>query len=340
MATAPVRSGAGRSPSVAGQPATEGATPGPRSRSRRRRRELVALAFLAPALLGMLVFFVFPLVMTVYYSFTAFDLSNPPRFNGLANWRYLFTGDPLIGTAAMNTLWFVAIMVPVRIVGALAVAWMLTRARRASGLLRTVYYLPALIPPVASTIAFVFVLNPGTGPVNQLLEAVGIDPPGWFTDPAWSKPALALLGLWVLGDVMVIMLASLLDVPTEQYEAAELDGANGWQRFVYVTIPHMAPILLFALITGVIGALRYFTEPAVASATAQGRAAVGAGTSTLLGWPDNSTLTYGQLLYSKAFGANLLGYGSAMAVVLFVVTAALMAVLLRRSRAFTPEVAS
>lgn len=312
----------------------------PPARARRRRRELVALAFLTPALLGMVVFFIYPLVMTVYYSFTAFDLSNPPHWNNFANWKFMFGGDPLIGRAAMNTLWFVVIMVPVRIVGALGVAWMLTRARRASGLLRTIYYLPALIPPVASTIAFVFVLNPGTGPVTQMLKAIGVDPPGWFTDPAWSKPALALLGLWVLGDVMVIMLASLLDVPAELYEAAELDGASGRQRFRFVTIPHMAPILLFSLITGVIGALKYFTEPAVASSTAQGRAAVGAGTSTLLGWPENSTLTYGQLLYSKAFGANMLGYGSAMAVLLFVVTAVLMAVLLRRSRSFTPEVAS
>ena len=148
------------------------------------------------------------------------------------------------------------------------------------------------------------------------------------------------LGLWVLGDIMVIFLAGLLDVPTELYEAAELDGANPWQRFVYVTIPTLSPILLFALITGVIAALQYFTEPAVASSTAQGKATVGEGASSLLGWPDNSTLTYGQLLYSRAFGANLLGYGSAMAVLLFVVTVAFLAVLLRRFRSFTPEVAA
>ncbi|HEY0119377.1 MAG TPA: sugar ABC transporter permease [Cellulomonas sp.] len=288
----------------------------------------------------MMVFFVFPLVMTVYYSFTAFNLSKPPKFNGLANWRYLFGGDPLIGQATLNTLWFVVVLVPVRMAGALFVSWVLTRARRGAGVLRTLYYLPALIPPVASTIAFVFVLNPANGPVNVLLKHLGVQGPGWFTSEAWAKPALAFLGLWVLGDLMVIFLAALLDVPTEQYEAAELDGANGVQRFWYVTIPNMTPVLLFALITGVIGALQYFTEPAVASATAQGRATVGAGTSGLLGWPGQSTLTYGQLLYSRAFGSNLLGYASAMAVVLFVVTAGVIAVLLRRFRAFSPEVAS
>lgn len=305
-----------------------------------RRRNRAALALLTPALLGMIVFFVFPLVMTVVYSFTAFDLSNPPRWNNFANWKYLVSGDPLIGTATLNTLWFVAILVPARIVGALFVGWVLTRARRSSGVLRTVYYLPALIPPVAATIAFVFVFNPATGPVNEILGAFGIDGPGWFTDPAWAKPSLVLLGLWVLGDIMVIFLASLLDVPTEQYEAAELDGASTRQQFWFVTVPNLTPVLLFALITGIIGALQYFTEPAVASSTAMGKSNVGQGAAGAMGWPDQSTLTYGQLLYSKAFGANLLGYASAMAVVLFVVAAIVMAVLLRRFKSFTPDVAS
>ena len=336
--SAPHGTRAARAPDGAPAGSARATSAGP-SRAR-RKRHLVALAFLAPTLLGMIIFFVYPLAMTVYYSLTTFDLSSPPRWNNFANWKYMFGGDPLIGTAAMNTVWFIVILVPVRIIGAMFVAWVLPRARRPSGILRTIYYLPALIPPVASTIAYVFVLNPRNGPANQILAHLGINGPGWFTDPAWAKPALTFLGLWVLGDIMVILLASLLDVPTEQYEAAELDGANGFQAFVYVTVPHMAPIILFSLITGIIGALKYFTEPAVASATAQGKAAVGAGTSSLLGWPDSSTLTYGQLLYSKAFGANLLGYGSAMAVLLFVVTAIFMAVLLRRFQTYSPEVAS
>jgi multiple sugar transport system permease protein len=305
-----------------------------------RRRNKAALGLLTPALLGMIVFFVFPLVMTVFYSFTSFDLSNPPRWNDFANWKFLVSGDPLIGKATLNTLWFVAILVPVRVVGALFVGWVLTRARRSSGVLRTVYYLPALIPPVAATIAFVFVFNPATGPVNEILGWFGIDGPGWFTSPAWAKPSLVLLGLWVLGDIMVIFLASLLDVPTEQYEASELDGANTRQQFWHITVPNLAPVLMFALITGIIGALQYFTEPAVASSTAMGKSMVGEGASGALGWPDQSTLTYGQLLYSKAFGANLMGYASAMAVVLFVVAALVMAVLLRRFKSFTPDVAS
>jgi len=308
-------------------------------RSVSRRRRLAAWGFLAPALLGMAVFFVYPLILTVYYSFTKFNMLSPAVWNNFANWKYMFGKDPLIVQATLNTLWFVVILVPVRIVGAIFVAWVLTRARRAGGVFRTIFYLPALIPPVASTIAFVFVLNPANGPVNLILSKLGIAP-GWFTDPNLSKPSLALLGLWVLGDIMVIFLAALLDVSVDQYEAAELDGAGGFARFWYVTIPNIRPVILFAAVTGVIGALQYFTEPAVASSTALGKAMVGAGASTVLGWPGNSTLTYGQELYSQAFGARLMGYASTMAVVLFVVAGIVMFFLLRRFSDFNPEVAS
>ncbi len=303
-----------------------------------RRHRRVALAFLAPALLGMAIFFAYPLVMTVFYSFTTFNILSPAKWNNFANWKYLLGQDPLIGQAALNTVWLVLIFVPVKVVGALLVAWALTKARRASGVFRTIFYLPALIPPVASTIAFVFVLNPATGPVNQLLGLVGLHP-GWFTDPHLAKPSIVGLGLWVLGDIMVIFLASLLDVPVEQYEAAELDGAGGISKFWYITLPTIRPVLLFALVTGVINAMQMFTEPAVASSTAMGKATVGAGASTLLGWPDHSTLTYGQLLYQQAFGANLMGYASAMAVVMFVVTGVVMVFLLRSYNQTSTEVA-
>lgn len=310
--------------------------------SRLRRRQLrVAWGFLAPALLGVAVFFIYPLIMTVYYSFTTFNLFNPPKWNHFANWVFLFTKDPLIGKATVNTLWFVAIMVPIRIIGALFVAWMLTTAKRAQGILRTIYYLPALIPPVASTIAFVFVLNPASGPVNAVLRRLFGHAPGWFTNPSLSKPSLTFLGLWVLGDIMVIFLAALLDVPTELYEAAEIDGAGGWRRFWNITLPTIQPVLLFSAVTGVINGLQYFTEPAVASATAQGKSNVGGGASANLGWPSNSTLTFGQELYQRAFGSgSLFGYASAMAVVMFAVTLVVMFFLLRRFADFNPEVAS
>jgi multiple sugar transport system permease protein len=311
--------------------------PAPRRPRTALRRRLVVLALIGPVLLGLLIFFVYPLLASVYYSFTSYNLVSPPVWIGLRNYTYLFTQDPLIGTAVVNTLWFVVFWVPIRILTALCIAGLLARARTATGFWRTLFYLPSLVPPVASVVAFVFLFNPGTGPVNQVLKLFGIQGPLWFNDPAWSKPSLVILGIWVMGDIMIILLASLLDVPTEQYEAASLDGANGLQKVRYVTLPSMGPVLLFALITGIIAALQYFTEAAVASSVASGKATVGEGTGSVIGYPDDSLLTYTQWLYVRGFSNYQLGYASAMAVVLFVVAALFMLLLLRRVKAFTPE---
>jgi multiple sugar transport system permease protein len=318
--------------------AAQAARPGaPHRRSGSTRRRLVLLALIGPTLLGLVIFFVYPLLASIYYSFTSYNLVSPPQWIGLRNYAYLFTQDPLIGTAVLNTLWFVVFLVPIRIITALCIAGLLARARSASGFWRTLFYLPSLVPPVASVVAFVFLFNPGTGPVNQVLKLFGITGPLWFNDPAWSKPSLVILGVWVMGDIMIIFLASLLDVPTEQYEAASLDGANGLQKVRYVTLPSMGPVLLFALITGIIAALQYFTEAAVASGVASGKATVGGSVGDVIGYPDDSLLTYTQWLYERGFSNYQLGYASAMAVVLFVVASVLVILLLRRVKAFTPE---
>ncbi|QDZ14835.1 carbohydrate ABC transporter permease [Humibacter ginsenosidimutans] len=309
----------------------------PRRRRTSLRRRLTIAAFIAPSVLGLVIFFAYPLLASIYYSFTNFNLVSAPQWIGLRNYTYLFTEDPLIVTATLNTLWFVAILVPVRIVTAMGVAGLLARAKRASGFWRTLFYLPALVPPVASVVAFVFLFNPGTGPVNQVLAFFGIKGPLWFNDPAWSKPSLLLLGVWVMGDLMIIFLASLLDVPADQYEAASLDGANGLQKLRYVTYPNLIPVLVFAVITGVIAALQYFTEAAVASSVASGQATVGGSAAQVIGYPSDSLLTYTQWLYERGFANFQLGYASAMAVVLFVVAGLFLVLLLGRVKAFTPE---
>jgi multiple sugar transport system permease protein len=312
------------------------ATAGRSSRASRKRK-LVTLALLTPALLGLLIFFVYPLIASVYYSFTRFDLVSAPQWIGLRNYVYLFTQDPNVWTATVNTLWFIVFWVPAKLIFALLIAGLLARAKKASGIWRTIFYLPALVPPVASVVAFVFLFNPGTGPVNQILKVFGIQGPLWFNDPAWSKPSLVLLGIWVMGDIMIIFLASLLDVPREQYEAASLDGANGLQQVRYVTLPSISPVLLFALVTGVIAAVQYFTEAAVASGVASGKAVVGEGIGNNIGYPDQSLLTYTQWLYVRGFSTYQLGYASALAVILFLVSSAILILLLRRFKAFTPE---
>lgn len=238
--------------------------------SKRRRAALRTLAFMSPWLIGFAVFFAYPLLSTVYFSFMHYDGFKPPTWAGTKNWRYVFENYPLFWPALRNTLWLVLVMVTLRVLFGLGVGLLITKIKTATGVFRTLFYLPYLAPPVAATMAFAFLLNPGTGPVNSILEKVGIPAPGWFNDPSWSKPALTLLALWGIGDLMVIFMAALLDVPTEQYEAAELDGASAWQRFRYVTLPNISPIVMFAVVTGVIQTMQYYTQPLIAGKVASG----------------------------------------------------------------------
>jgi multiple sugar transport system permease protein len=214
---------------------------------------------------------------------------------------------------------------------------LLTQLKRGASIFRTIFYLPALAPPVAATIAFVYLLKPGTGPVNNLLEHLGITGPLWFSSPVWAKPSLVLLGLWGIGDLMVIFLAALLGVPRSLYEAAELDGTNAVQKFRYITLPTISPVVLFATITGIIYTLQYFTQAAVAGSIASGQATTGGGISQSFGFPEGSTFTYPLWLYVVGFRYNALGYANALAVVLFAVALAVTVVLLRRSKAFSGD---
>jgi multiple sugar transport system permease protein len=303
--------------------------PGRRASRRRLRHYLTVLSFMAPALIGITVFLLYPLVSAVYFSFTKFSLLTTPQWVGLTNYKAMLH-DPTLHKAAYNTLWLVVIMVPLRIIAAIGTGTLLTRIRR-SGPYRTIFYLPALAPPVAATLAFVLLFKPGTGPVNTLLGHLGIDGPLWFNSPTWSKPSLTMLGLWGVGDIMIIFLAALLDVPEMYYEAAAIDGANAWHKFRYITLPSISPVITFAAITGVIQTLQYFTQAAVAASTASGKASVGEGASVDFGYPEGSTFTYPLWLYTVGFRYNALGYANALAVVLFLVALAATIVLLRRS---------
>jgi multiple sugar transport system permease protein len=294
-----------------------------------RRRGLV-LGLMSPWILGFTIFFAYPLAMSAYLSFTHYDLLSSPRWVGLANYRYLFEQDQLVWPAVKNTLWMMAVFVPAQALFAFGLAFMLTRARYGVGVFRTVFYLPALAPVVAATLGFVYLLNPGTGPVNILLERLGIPTPLWFDSPQWSKPSLVLLGLWGTGTMMIIFLAALNDVPRQLYESADLDGAGPLQRLRYVTLPSISPVILFAVVIGVIDSLQYFTQAYVASAIASGQAASEGPTS--IGYPENSTLFYPVLLYLQAFSYFNMGYASAMTMLLLGVALVVTLLILRSSK--------
>jgi multiple sugar transport system permease protein len=298
-----------------------------------RHRGLRALPFMAPWLIGFAVFFAYPLVSTVYFSFTHYDQINPPTFVGLRNWTYVFTQYPQFLTALGNSVWLVLVMVTSRVVFGLGIGLLITKVKTGAGFFRTFFYLPYLAPPVAATIAFAFLLNPGTGPVNQLLSSVGIQPPGWFNDATWSKPALTMLALWGIGDLMVIFMASLLDVSKEQYEAASLDGAGAIQQFRHITLPTISPIITFAVITGVIQTMQYYTQAVIAGKVASG-VVDAPGTAFDAGYPDGSTLTLPQLVYTLGFQHFNTGAACVVSIVLFAVAMAFTVLLLRRGSGF------
>ena len=306
----------------------------PALRAQHRRRRIRILLFLSPWIVGFGVFLVYPLVMTFWLSFTNSDMISTPHFVGLRNYRYLLHDDPLIWQAVRNTGWLMAVMVPAQVLFALGVAMVTARLKAGAGLFRTLFYLPALAPPVAATVAFVCLFNPSTGPVNRALGLLGVHGPLWFDSPTWSKPALTLLTLWGSGTMMVIFLAALLDVPAELYEAAHLDGAGPLKRFRFVTLPSISPVLLFATVTAVIATLQYFTQAMVASQTANGNI------QAAPGFPGGSTLTFSQQIYVAGFNQFHMGYACALAVVMFAVAMAFTVVLLRRGAGFDIEEAA
>jgi multiple sugar transport system permease protein len=307
-----------------------------RRRARRKaawRRRRLVLLLMAPWFIGFSVFFGYPLVMSAYLSFTHYDLLSPPKWIGLANYKYLFNDDPLVGSAVKNTLWIIAIMVPLQVIFAFGVALMLARAKRGAGFFRTIFYLPALAPPVAATLGFVYILNPATGPVNAALDKIGVEGPLWFQAPEWSKPSLTLLGLWGVGNIMIIFLASILDVPKHLYESAELDGAGPLQRLRWVTLPTISPVILFSIVIGVIAALQYFTQAYVAANVASGQASqAGDQTVNNLGYPEASTLFYPVLLYQQGFRYFNMGYAAALTMLLLIVAFTITLLIIRNSR--------
>jgi multiple sugar transport system permease protein len=292
------------------------------------------LLFMSPWIVGFTVFFGYPLVMSAYFSLNHYDLLSAPRWVGLANYRYMFHDDPQFWTAVKNTvIWMVAIAVPLQVLFAFGIALMVARIKSGAGVFRTIFYLPALAPPVAATLGFVYILNPATGPVNVLLGHLGITGPLWFQDPHWAKPSLIILSFWGVGNTMVIFLAAILDVPQHLYESAELDGAGPFQRLVWVTLPTISPVILFAVVLGVIQGLQYFTQAFVAAGVASGQASQAADvTSGSLGYPLDSTLFYPVLLYEHGFSEFQMGYASALAMLLLAVSFAVTLVIVLNSR--------
>ena len=286
------------------------------TRSRRRRRTRLGLLFVSPWILGFLAFYFYPFFATLYYSFTSFTGVGNPKFTGFANYTALFH-DGLFRTALFNTFYYTAFEVPLSTAVAIGLAMLLNMDVRGRAFYRTLFYIPSIVPIVASSIIFVWIFQPSFGVVNSLLLGLHIHGPAWFFSIAWSKPSFILLGLWGLGQPMVIYLAALQGVPTEMYEVASLEGAGPFQRLRYVTLPMISPVILFNVVLALVLSIQYFTQAQIIENPA--------------GSPGTSTMFFVIYYYQQAFTYLHLGYASAMAFLLFVLVMIITVVLLRSS---------
>ncbi len=293
-------------------------SPGPArgSRSRQRRRIRVGLLFISPWLLGFLGFYVYPFFATLYYSFTAFTGVGNPKVTGLANYSALLH-DHMFRTALFNTFYYTALEVPLSTVVAIGLALLLNMNVRGQAFYRTLFYIPSIVPIVASSMIFVWIFQPSFGVVNSLLADVHLQGPAWFFSIAWSKPSFILLGLWGLGQPMVIYLAALQGVPREMYEVASLEGAGPLQRLWHVTLPMISPVILFNVVMSLVLSVQYFTQAEVIESPP--------------GSPGSSTMFFVIYYYQQAFQDLHLGYASAMAFMLFVLVLIITIVLLKSS---------
>ncbi|MDE0632186.1 MAG: sugar ABC transporter permease [Caldilineaceae bacterium] len=276
----------------------------------RRREALDGIVFIMPWFLGLLIFILGPFAAGFYYSLTEYDSLLPPQWLGLQNYHRILFGDDRFWVAVYNTVWYVSAAVVPQVILGLLLAILLNQKARGITVFRTVFFMPSIVPIVASVSLFIFILHDRFGLLNEtLFQVFGIVGPNWLTSPDWSKPSLVLWSLWGIGGGMIIYLAGLQGIPEALYEAAAIDGAGALRSFWKITIPMISPTILFVLIMGIIGSFQIFTPVFLLGGTNYGQAAAG---------PMDSLLFWVVFIYNQGFFYFRMGYASAIAWLLFI----------------------
>ncbi len=270
---------------------------------------------ISPWIVGFLSFTLGPMIYSIYLSLSKWDLFQPPQYIGIKNYIKLFTRDDIFWKALYNTFYYAIISVPLHLIIATGIAYMLNKKMKGMRIYRTAFYLPSLVPVVASSMLFAWIFAPDTGILNQFLAFFGIDGPAWLLDAAWVKFSLVIMSLWGVGGGIVLLLAGMRGVPDELYEASEIDGAGKRQQFFRITLPMLTPVLLFNLIMGIIGGLQTFAQVYIMTS----------------GGPNNASLMVVPYLYDHAFNFYNMGYGSALAWALFAIIMILTLLVFRSS---------
>jgi multiple sugar transport system permease protein len=289
--------------------------PSTRQRSGRHRQTLAFYLCISPWLLGLLVLILGPMLVSLGVSLTRWDLLTPPQFIGLRHYRRLLGGDLLIVQALRVTVIYTAAYVPTEMIGGLSIALLLNQKVRGIRALRAIYYMPSVLSGVAFVVVWMWLLHPDAGLINQALYLVRIEGPRWLMNPRTALVGLWMMSLWGLGRAAIIYLAGLQGISRELYEAGVIDGANLWRLFWHITLPLLTPTLFFNLVLSIIATFQTFTSAYVATN----------------GGPLNATLFYVLYLYRQAFEFFNMGYASAMAWMLFVLTLVLTLLVVRSS---------
>lgn len=281
----------------------------------RKKEALAGYLFAAPWFVGMAVFLLYPLLASVYYSFCDYSVLKAPVWIGMANYSDLLH-DEVFWKTVMNTGVYAIMALPAGLILALGLAMLLNSKVKGMAVYRTFFFIPSLVPMVSLAVVWLWILNGERGVLNSVLGMLHINGPNWLGDPTWSKPALVVVGIWGVGNSMLIYLASLQDVPSALIEAADLDGASFWQKTRNVTLPMISPVILFNMVMGIIGTLSVFAVPYVMFPD---------------GSPVRSTYFYSMYLFDNAFRFNKMGYACAMGWIMFLVILALTMISLRLS---------
>jgi len=276
-------------------------------RQMKKKENLAGHLFAFPWLFGLIVLGIFPIFMSLYISFTNYDMISPMEWIGFENYRILLTNDSLFWKSLGNTVYHVAIAVPLSIFVGLFLAFLLNNRVKGMSVYRTLFYLPNVVSVVAMTLLWMWLFQPNFGLVNALLDPIydllGVEPLGWYLDQDLSKFTLILMGLWTSGGSMVIYLAQMQDIPTTLYESAEIDGAGWWHKMIHITLPLMTPSIYFNFIMGLIGGFQVFTMAYIMTN----------------GGPSRSSYYYAYYLFDKMMADNAMGMASAMAWILLVI---------------------
>src|SRR3954452_26128 len=282
-----------------------------------RREAIEGLLYISPFLLGFLIFTAYPMIASLYLSFTKFNIISAPTWIGLDNYREAFFQDEQFWGSLRRTMYFALLNVTLGVAGSLGAALLLSKSYRGTTTFRTFFFLPSITPIIASDLLWVWIFQPTIGVLNYLLSMVGIEGPAWLQSGTWAIPSVTIVALWgtIGGSRMIIFLAALQSVPQEMYEAAEIDGAGAWRKFWSITLPMISPTMFFNVVLTIIGSLSVFSLAYIATG----------------GGPNYATYFYVYHLFKNAFEFSRMGYAAAMAWVFFLIVLVLTPIQFRFS---------